>query len=599
MARRERAASDRRALVGRMAGRRATEGRVSAGVASTVLASGGHARDAALPDGAAAPQASSPSPQLVQGQLGLASAPAELWIALHLPALMVEAVAALVPAGRPLAVFDGEAALPRVVAVDAAARALGVVPGLSLTAALALAPVLEARPRDPRRERAQLARLADAAFGFTPRVSLEPPDGVLLEVRGSLGLFGGAAALCAAVADCGARLGLGVQLALAPTPLAALLLARCGRALAVTGPERLAGALAPLPLAALRWPEAALERLAAMGVRTLGEAQRLPRAGFARRFGRAALDDLDRLAGRRADPRRPYQPRAAFQGRCIPSFELEHHEAILRHLEPLLAELERFLRSRQSAVMQLRLVLRHRPDPLDGRPRATPLTLRLAAPEFEAARFAPLLAEHLARLALPAPVIACALRSGELQPFVAASGALWRLGEHGGAAARESPALIERLRARLGPDAVYGLCLVDEHRPERAWRAAEPGLGVTQGVGTRAGKGPGAGAGVAAGAGAGAGASAGTGAGAGAGDATFVRNGCRRPLWLLHAPQPLGAQSRALRLLDGPERIETGWWDGSDVARDYYTARDADGALVWVFRERRPPHGWFLHGVFG
>jgi protein ImuB len=48
-----------------------------------------------------------------------------------------------------------------------------------------------------------------------------------------------------------------------------------------------------------------------------------------------------------------------------------------------------------------------------------------------------------------------------------------------------------------------------------------------------------------------------------------------------------------------PERIETGWWDGGEIARDYYTAVDIHGVRLWVFRERAAPHGWFLHGVFG
>ena len=665
MARRERAASGRRAF--------AAHG-VTAQVAQ-------RHRAPLAPAPAASPVSPAAPPQLVQGELGLAAAPAELWVALHLPALILEAVAApgrftaatsrastttyaavaaahvvSAPAGttstaagtastaagtasaartastaahilaaaadvavaaahatantgRPFAVFEGEAGLPRLVAVDAAARARGVVPGLSLAAALALEPALEMRARDLRRERAQLLGVADAACGFTPRVSLEPPDGVLLEVRGSLGLFGGAAALCEALGAACARLGVTVQPALAPTPLAALLLARAGRGLVVTGPERLAGALAPLPLAVLRWPQASVERLASMGVRTLGEVQRLPRTGFARRFGRAALEHLDRLAGRRADPRPPYRPLAAFRGRCEPAFELEQHDAILRHLEPLLADLERFLRSRQAAVLQLRLALRHRPDPFDGRLRTTPLVLRLAAPEFAAARFLPLLGEYLARLALPAPVIAILLRSGELQPCVAHSASLWRPGEHGGGAERESPALIERLRARLGPEAVYGLCLVDEHRPERAWRVAEPRVDARAMVDRAGGAGAGAGArarpSACAAAMAGtasmvnAAAIAATAAAAPEADACVHPRSHRRPLWLLQAPQPLVQGPRELRLLDGPERIESGWWDGGDVARDYYVACEADGALLWVFRERRPPHGWFLHGVFG
>jgi protein ImuB len=68
---------------------------------------------------------------------------------------------------------------------------------------------------------------------------------------------------------------------------------------------------------------------------------------------------------------------------------------------------------------------------------------------------------------------------------------------------------------------------------------------------------------------------------------------------LLREPEPLPWPYEALQRLEGPERIETGWWDGGDVARDYYIAREPSGAEVWVYRERLPPHGWWLHGVFG
>jgi len=52
-------------------------------------------------------------------------------------------------------------------------------------------------------------------------------------------------------------------------------------------------------------------------------------------------------------------------------------------------------------------------------------------------------------------------------------------------------------------------------------------------------------------------------------------------------------------LLGEGERVETGWWDGGEMARDYYRAVDVRGVRLWVFREREPPHRWFLHGVFG
>jgi protein ImuB len=73
-----------------------------------------------------------------------------------------------------------------------------------------------------------------------------------------------------------------------------------------------------------------------------------------------------------------------------------------------------------------------------------------------------------------------------------------------------------------------------------------------------------------------------------------------RPVWLLDAPLPLDG---GLLLEQGPERIESGWWDGNGVARDYYIARQVGtaarvpGARLWVFQERHSKR-WYLHGVF-
>jgi len=55
-----------------------------------------------------------------------------------------------------------------------------------------------------------------------------------------------------------------------------------------------------------------------------------------------------------------------------------------------------------------------------------------------------------------------------------------------------------------------------------------------------------------------------------------------------------------LALLAGPERIESGWWDGDDIARDYFVARTPKASVVWIYRERGALQGgqWYLHGLF-
>ncbi|HXY76797.1 MAG TPA: DNA polymerase Y family protein [Steroidobacteraceae bacterium] len=444
--------------------------------------------------------------------------------------------------------------------------------------ALPAAPVLTEHPelwaglylRDA--QPSTLEQLAAVCAGrFTPRVSLAAPDGLLLEVKGSLHLFAGVAGLTRALANECLRLEMQPVLAFAPTPLAALVAARARKPLVVMELAQLTGKLAPLPLAALRWPAETLARLSSMGVRTIGAALRLPRAGFAQRFGAAQLTMLDVLTGRAREVRAVFQLRERFRRRRELGCELTNRDWLLAALTPLLAELETFLIARDCGVMELECQLLHRQR------RATRCLLQLAAPASDAAHLGALLAERLGTLNLPEPVRALEVRADTLFPRTPLTHSLWQAGEQGGGGtSAEAGVLLERLRARLGSGAVHGLCELQEHRPESAWgRTPPPPLAAAP---TPAAA-PGGAAGEAA---------------------------VRRPLWLLKMPEPLAARAGmprrrggALHLVSELERIESGWWDAGEIERDYYTALDIHGVRLWVYRERHAPHGWFLHGVFG
>jgi protein ImuB len=422
----------------------------------------------------------------------------------------------------------------------------------------------------------ELEQLAGRALRFTSRVSLVPPDGLVLEVHGSLELFAGVAALRDELRSECLVLQRQAVLAFAPTPLAALVAARAGRSLEITDPAQLIGQLAALPLTALRWPQESLARLERVGARTIGAVLRLPRAGFARRFGSASLAMLDVLTGRAPEVRAAFRARECFRRRRELDCELESLALLRASLAPLFADLDRFLRARQCGVVELECRLQHR--------HASPTlcVLPLAAPAADAARLAALLGERLDALRLPEPVRACELYAAALLPYRPPHRSLWQPGEQGGEAGPESCDLIERLRARLGPEAVHGLGVRAEHRPEAGWTLTGPPL---SGIPRRATPQQHAARG-----------------GTGRGEKVPPRH---RPLWILPVPQPLtqrdGLPCRrgVLRLTSEPERIETGWWDGAEIARDYYTAIDAQGVRLWVFRERAASHAWFLHGVFG
>ncbi len=517
--------------------------------------------------------------------------PRQLWVAIHLPQLALEALGPSPQPSektKPVVVIDADHRQQIVLACNDAARAAGVRPGQSLNAAIVLASELEVLPRDATKERERLARLAAwCQQRFTPLVSLEPEDELLLEVKGSLRLFGGARTLLEHLAAGLCEQGVTAQLALTPTPRASLWLARADPspqpsprvsiAAVIEQPEALAQRLAPVPLRCLRWPEELLAQLISMGLCTVGDVVRLPRGGVVRRLGQAWLDELDRALGRRADVRRGFRSPQRFDARRALDHEIETTAGLRTACQPVLAQLQGFLRERQAAIAVLTVALKHRAHPL------TRLHIGLAAPSGDAEHLRALLDERLTALSLPAPVIAIRLRSGMVLPATQGSRWLWRSGRAPSPRPGERigmedpcdglPRLIERLRARLGNDAVFGVGVVEDHRPEYAWRVSE--VGKEEG---EEGRGKGA-------------------------------EARRRPLWLLAQPQKLSLTSSPFllpsfpfspfQLLRGPERIETGWWDGREVTRDYFVARDAHGVRLWIYRDRRAPHGWYVHGLFG
>ena len=429
-----------------------------------------------------------------------------------------------------------------------------------------------------------LQRLCMHAQQFTSFVSIEPPNALMLEIKGSLKLFG--PRLHTDIDARWRQLELQAYSAAAPSTLAALWLARgaMGRpgqacpgqpcpgtpASAPIHIEELGmlpGRLAELPIACTAWDIERLQTLRAMGVTRVGELLRLPRAGLARRLGKATVQDLDIALARQFAPRRAFVPRERFRARCDFETEIETVVYLEKALEPLIARCADFLRERQAGVQTLRLKLRHRADP------ATYVHLGLASITSERRRLMDVLTQKLTRLELQAPVRDMELISGALQPLSAGSLDVFAGRPSAGASGRDSlPQLVERLRARLGEDAVYGVVSIAEHRPEAAWRRVQELRGEKM-----------------------------------ADHPILTDRGMPRPVWLLAAPLPV--ESVLLILEQGPERIESGWWDGKGVARDYYIARQtrgtrhahgaplAHGARLWVFQERQSKR-WYLHGMF-
>lgn len=469
------------------------------------------------------------------------------WLALCFPhlALDLQTRGAAIPRDLPLAIGDGDARRPQVLDVNPAADRLGIRPGMPVSAALGLAGGLRVVDRDPAEEALALDRLAAWSYQYSSAVSvLEGRHSLLLETGGSERLLGDSAALARQLTAELLTLGYHAHAGTGPTPEAAQLAAR--RGLDLPDLEALQAALARLPLEALALDGEQRAGLERMGFRHAREVLRLPRKALARRLGTAMVDYLDRLTGVRPDPQRHWRlPESFRSGMDLPA-EIGNSQALLFPLRRLLGELCGVLRACDRGVQSLvfHFTLRRGTERLE---------LGLQQPCRDEEHLLQLLKERLERFRLPQPARHVALEAGAFMSFDAMATGLFV--DPGDPDSNPLGPLLERLRARLGDRAVTGLKGVEDHRPEYSWserRLDEP---------------------------------------------ADCRPMPHRPLWLF--PRPQRCQIEDYRVLAGPERIETGWWDGGDCRRDYFVVRDRAGSTLWAYREYKPRPGWYLHGLFG
>ena len=520
-----------------------------------------------------------------------------LWIALTLPQLPLDTVLRLQP--RPA---DGLPACQAPLVVthkkrvgwcNPAALEAGIRLGMSEANAWSMAANLLVRPRNPLQEQQALQEAALWTLHFTPHVSLAPSLqgwGLLAEVAPSLRLFDGLQKLQARLAHGIAELGLQACWATAPTATGAWLMAQAAplrsleavldmqSALSMTQASTLLDAL---PLHVLDSAQVHLATLTGIGCATLGHLRRLPRAGLARRFGKALLTEIDRAYGNEVQVHRWYKAPETIDLKLELPARVDSTDALLFAARRLLLQLTGWLTARHAAVAGITLWLHHEPLHRRGEgntARSTPVTILLAAPSRDADHLGLLLRERLAHVTLVAPVVEIALVADQIATQATPNTELFPTLAND---TENIGRLVERLQSRLGPAAVCQLATSADHRPERSHASPallqrrtairRPAISIPAGAEARAGT-------------------------------------LGRPGWLL--TQPLALLTRQhkpfyqspLTLLAGPERIESGWWDDALALRDYFIAENDRHVLLWIFRLRPDVQereaDWFLHGFF-
>ena len=499
----------------------------------------------------------------------------------------------------PFALIRAEQGRLLLAAVDAAAAAVGLAPGLPLADARAILPGLRTAEAEPEADLRALTRLAEWCGRYTPWAALDGTvgdagggAGLLLDVTGCAHLFGGEAALLADLLVRVGRLGYAARAALAETPGAAWALARFAAPSQGAGepvlvlPGEVRPALAPLPPTALRLPPEQDELLARLGLTSIGDLFDVPPASLASRFGPLLARRLAQALGAAPEPISPQAPPPPFLARRVLAEPIVTAEAIAKALERLAAALCRQLEAEQQGARRLVLTLYR----VDGTLRR--LALGTSRPNRDPAHLLRLFAGHIERIdpGFGIEVMTLAASAAESQSALQLSLGTAQAGQAGlapGRAAGELAELLDRLESRLGPGSVCALAPQESHLPERAVRLRAP-------------------------------------LAAGSGAARWDREAWQpwrdvvlrplRPLRLLSRPEPIEAiallpdhppaQFRWRRLrhrivrAEGPERLAQEWWRVTDIAapRDYFRIEDEDGRRFWLYRAGSQ---WFLQGLFG
>ncbi len=472
--------------------------------------------------------------------------PGSCWLGIRFPHLALDLLTrGQARNGQAIAISEPGKRRELIIDCNPTAQAAGVKAGMPATAALGLMDTLLLSERDISAEQRALQCLAAWCYQYSHQVSI-PTDrnGLLLEAGASERLFGPPEALGKRLEQELGKLGYHAIAGSAPTPEAAWLVAPEGLHICSTGHIR--QHIGPLPLKRLHLNSTQQLAMERMGFRQLQDLFRLPRKALTRRFGLTVSTYLARLLGIQADPRALYRPPQTFASRLDLPAEITSSQALLFPLKRLLEELCGVLRGGDTAVQSLQIVLGH-----EGH-KDSLLELGLRSPTQAPARLIRVLRERLERLHLPQPVRDIRLQVPQLLEFSAGQHSLFM--DTTAEQQQGIEQLAERLQARLGRESVTGISGVEDHRPEYSWRSRtldEPA------------------------------------------NCTALAH---RPIWLL--PKPKRCAIEEYEILAGPERIESGWWDGRDCRRDYFIVRDSHGSMLWAFHEYKPQQGWYLHGIF-
>ena len=443
----------------------------------------------------------------------------------------------------------------RVIRVNDCAAALGILQDMSTTTVRALAGEEPIRllERDKQEEQRCLQQLCCWAYSITPKLYTWQADCLQLEIGGCLSLFRGLDALLAEAATGISSRGYRAHCGLGPTPKAAWLLSFAPKVTAMAIQQPLEQRLSALPLSLLKEFTTTVDSLNRAGLKTVGDVLALPPASLGRRCGKAFIHFLQQLLGQREDLQADYKPPSTFDDEYWFGYEVKTNTELTPAIQQLLQSMCSFLRNTQLQTSEINWRL------IGSDKKLQDICVRSASSHSNWENWYQLTCLRFEKLQLTNSVEGLALNCPQLHPGQQESIDLFSPINQ-----REPlAALLDRMRNRLGLQAVEKLGCRDEHLPEFAMLVSSGHTGN---------------------------------------DHSTTQHCAQRPFWLMPQPKKLRLRGNqlywreAMKIIGGPERIEDNWWQ-EPISRDYFIAADKGGQHYWVFHDRLADQ-WFIHGVF-
>ena len=468
-----------------------------------------------------------------------------LWLYLHFPHLQLDTLSSsfedFYGVQQPLIILSDKN--NKVVQLNPQADAVGIRLGMGLGSAAALSHDLLVHPYKTEIEQSKLAEISEHLYQVTSDICLFPPDGLLLRIHNMLQLYSDLPTYWQALKNQLQQVDVTYHFATGYSPYMARLLAKNHWDKITQQRQFMYQQASRCSLKHTELSSKIINKLHRVGVDTVGDLLKLSLKDIAKRFDIELVTYLGRLTGEFQHKVAFYHPADSFHRYLELMYEIENSEVLVHPLQRLLNALEQFLKLRDQLTHELHIKLHHREDD------DVVLTIGSAQGEYKAQSWLHLLQLKLQEVQLAAPVYALTLTTGKTHIRAPQRQDLF-VGQQGNLSNLQ---LISLLQAKLGDQAIHGLTLNDDFRPEYSAQYCSPL--VTNALTPQFSK--------------------------------------TRPSFLLKSAQPLREK---VSIVHGPERLNTGWWDASPVIRDYFVARSKQGKWYWVYRT--PNSEWYLHGVF-